>query len=151
MAETPLTMDTFAFHDYKAEYNMRINIWYISSFFISLIVAIPIITVFSSFFEDISNYYILLKNTFLFDKTSMIVKHEDVHVFLEKNNSQFDLIFADPPYSSVDLNKLFVLASKNLKPDGQLIIESSVRQNWNPENGKIRNYGDTQLTFFRNE
>ena len=46
---------------------MRINIWYISSFFISLIVAIPIITVFSSFFEDTSNYYILLKNTFLFD------------------------------------------------------------------------------------
>ena len=46
---------------------MRINIWHISSFFISLIVAIPIITVFSSFFEDTSNYYILLKNTFLFD------------------------------------------------------------------------------------
>ena len=46
---------------------MKINIWHISSFFISLIVAIPIITVFSSFFEDTSNYYILLKNTFLFD------------------------------------------------------------------------------------
>ena len=67
MAEPSLIMDTFAFHDYKAEYNMRINIWYISSFFISLIVAIPVITVFSSFFEDTSNYYILLKNTFLFD------------------------------------------------------------------------------------
>ena len=91
------------------------------------------------------------KNTILFDNTSMTVKHEDAYVFLERNNLQFDLIFADPPYSSVDLNKLFVLACNNLEPDGQLIIEYAVRQNWNPENGKIRNYGDTQLTFFRNE
>ena len=81
----------------------------------------------------------------------MSVKHEDVYVFLEKNNSQFDVIFADPPYSSVDLKKLVELAHNNLKPEGRLIIESSVRQNWNPENGKIRNYGDTQLTFFKNE
>ena len=93
----------------------------------------------------------ILKNTFLFDKTLMSVKHEDVYVFLEKNNSQFDVIFADPPYSSVDLKKLVELAHNNLKPEGRLIIESSVRQNWNPENGKIRNYGDTQLTFFKNE
>ena len=42
-----------------------INIWYISSLLVTLIVAIPIITVFTSFFEVTSDYYILLKNTFL--------------------------------------------------------------------------------------
>ena len=49
---------------------MRINTWYISSFFISLIVAIPIITVFTSFFEDTSNYFEILKDTFLFEYIS---------------------------------------------------------------------------------
>mgnify|MGYP001421212601 FL=1 len=43
----------------------KINIWYSSSAIISLIVAIPIITVFFSFFENTSNYQVVLKNTFL--------------------------------------------------------------------------------------
>ena len=43
------------------------NIWYVNSLLISLIVAIPILTVFSSFFEDTSNYFEILKNTFLFE------------------------------------------------------------------------------------
>ena len=45
----------------------NINIWYLSSFFISLLVAIPILTVFSSFFENTSNYFEILKNTFLLE------------------------------------------------------------------------------------
>ena len=46
---------------------MRINFWYISSFFISIFVIIPILTVFSSFFETTSNYYQILKDTFLLE------------------------------------------------------------------------------------
>ena len=45
----------------------RFNIWNISSFFISLIVIIPIITVFTSFFEDTSNYFKILKQTFFLE------------------------------------------------------------------------------------
>ena len=45
----------------------NINIWYISSLLISIVVAIPIITVFSSFFEATGNYTTILKDTFLFD------------------------------------------------------------------------------------
>ena len=45
----------------------KINIWYLSSFLISVIVAIPIITVFSSFFETTSNYTSIIKNTFLYE------------------------------------------------------------------------------------
>ena len=45
----------------------RFNIWYLSSFLISFIVLIPIITVFSSFFQDTSNYFEILKQTFLFE------------------------------------------------------------------------------------
>ena len=43
----------------------KFNFWYISSFVISFIVAIPILTVFTSFFEDTSNYFEILKQTFL--------------------------------------------------------------------------------------
>ena len=54
------------FFDYKADYNMaKINIWYLSSLLISLIVLIPIATVSFSFFEETSEYYKILKNTFL--------------------------------------------------------------------------------------
>jgi len=45
----------------------KINIWYLSSFLISLIVAIPILTVFSSFFDTTGNYSVILKNTFLYE------------------------------------------------------------------------------------
>ena len=45
----------------------KINIWFLSSFVISLIVAIPILTVFSSFFETTGSYSSILKNTFLFE------------------------------------------------------------------------------------
>ena len=45
----------------------KINIWYSSSLLISFIVAIPIVTVFSSFFENTGNYSSILKDTFLYD------------------------------------------------------------------------------------
>ena len=45
----------------------RVNIWYLSSFLISIVVAIPIVTVFSSFFETTSSYTSILKDTFLYE------------------------------------------------------------------------------------
>jgi iron(III) transport system permease protein len=44
----------------------KLNIWYLSSFLISIIVAIPIVTIFSSFFESTSKYSSILQNTFLY-------------------------------------------------------------------------------------
>ena len=43
------------------------NIWYLSSFLISLLVILPVITVFSSYFQSTSNYSEILKNTFLLE------------------------------------------------------------------------------------
>ncbi len=43
----------------------QLNIWYISSLFVSLLVALPILTVFLGFFETTTDYFSLLKNTFL--------------------------------------------------------------------------------------
>lgn len=45
----------------------KYNIWFFSSLVIALIVALPVITVFTSFFYETSNYLAILKKTFLFD------------------------------------------------------------------------------------
>ena len=45
----------------------NINIWLISSLIVSIFVSIPILTVFASFFQNTSNYYEILKNTFLME------------------------------------------------------------------------------------
>ncbi len=45
----------------------NLNIWFLSSLLISVGVLIPIVTVFFSFFEETSNYYQILKDTFLFE------------------------------------------------------------------------------------
>tara|TARA_Y100001970_G_scaffold173304_1_gene211738 strand:+ start:423 stop:2042 length:1620 start_codon:yes stop_codon:yes gene_type:complete len=42
-----------------------LNLWLLSSLIVSISVLIPIFTVFFSFFEETSNYYEILKNTFL--------------------------------------------------------------------------------------
>ena len=48
-------------------FTKKLNIWYFSSLLISAVVAIPIITVFSSFFESTGNYSSIIKDTFLYD------------------------------------------------------------------------------------
>ena len=45
----------------------KYNIWFLSSLMVALIVSLPIITVFFSFFNETSSYFTLLKNTFLFN------------------------------------------------------------------------------------
>ena len=46
---------------------MRINSWSISSFLISVIVIIPILTIFASFFQDTTNYFEILKESFFLE------------------------------------------------------------------------------------
>ena len=45
----------------------NLNIWFLSSLLVSIAVSIPILTVFFSFFEATSNYYEILKETFLLE------------------------------------------------------------------------------------
>ena len=45
----------------------KYNIWFFSSIIIASIVALPIVTVFFSFFSETSNYFSILKNTFLIE------------------------------------------------------------------------------------
>ena len=51
-------------------FTKKLNIWYLSSLLISAVVAIPIITVFSSFFETTGNYSSVVRDTFFYSYIS---------------------------------------------------------------------------------
>ena len=48
----------------------KINIWYLSSLFVTIIVSIPILTVFTSFFSVTTDYWMLMSETFLLNYIS---------------------------------------------------------------------------------
>jgi 16S rRNA (guanine(966)-N(2))-methyltransferase RsmD len=62
------------------------------------------------------------------DKTKIVLKKVDT--FLNSSKSQYDVIFADPPYEKDIVNRTIELIySKNLlAPTGILVIEHSVRE-----------------------
>ena len=82
---------------------MRINLWYISSFFISVFVLIPILTVFSSFFENTSNYYQVLKDTFLVEyilNSLILLFSVLILTFLIGTGSAYLVSFFEFPFSN---------------------------------------------------
>ena len=82
---------------------MRINLWYISSFFISVFVLIPILTVFSSFFENTSNYFQVLKDTFLVEyilNSLILLFSVLILTFLIGTGSAYLVSFFEFPFSN---------------------------------------------------
>ena len=81
----------------------RYNIWFFSSLVIALIVALPIITVFFSFFSETSNYFNVLKNTFLFEyiNNSLIILISVLIItFFVGVASAYFVSFYDFPFSN---------------------------------------------------
>ncbi len=81
----------------------KFNFWFFSSFVIALVVATPIITVFFSFFAETSNYFSLLKNTFLFDyiNNSLIILISVLTItFLVGVTTAYFVSFYDFPFSN---------------------------------------------------
>jgi 16S rRNA (guanine966-N2)-methyltransferase len=78
---------------------------------------------------------------------------DDVFKYLQLENEQFDLIFADPPY---DLNRIpeipkLIFEKNMLLPDGLLIVEHQSMQNLSnhPAFVEQRRYGHSSFSFFR--
>ncbi len=81
----------------------NLNIWFIISIIISSFVLIPILTVFSSFFDDTSEYYELLKNTFLLEyifNSSVLLLSVLVLTFLIGTGSAYLVSFYEFPLSN---------------------------------------------------
>ena len=80
-----------------------LNIWFISSLLVSIFVIIPILTVFMSFFDNTSNYYELLKNTFLIEyifNSSILLLSVLVLTFLIGTGSAYLVSFYEFPLSN---------------------------------------------------
>ena len=86
--------------------------------------------------------------------TSKIIK-QDVFKFLSNCNSNFDIIFADPPYSfnEEDYKKLINLVENNFLNDSSIlfILEHYKKKDFRKVNIFVdnRNYGDCSFTFFQ--
>ena len=81
----------------------KYNIWFFSSIIVALIVALPIITVFLSFFSETSSYYSVLKNTFLYDyifNSIIILFFVILITFLLGVISAYFLSFYEFPFSN---------------------------------------------------
>ena len=81
----------------------NLNIWFFISIIISSFVLIPILTVFSSFFDDTSEYYELLKNTFLIEyifNSSVLLLSVLVLTFLIGTGSAYLVSFYEFPLSN---------------------------------------------------
>lgn len=83
------------------------------------------------------------------------VYKNDVFRYLKKYNTQFDIIFADPPYQLKNINLVPELVFKNnlLKENGLLILEHD--RNWDfsetPYFSYHRKYSNVNFSFFKLE
>ncbi len=86
--------------------------------------------------------------------TSKIIK-QDVFKFLSNCSANFDIIFADPPYTfkQEHYNKLINLVENNFLNNASnlFILEHYKKKDFKQKNNFIekRNYGDCSFTFFQ--
>ena len=73
---------------------------------------------------------------------------KDAFSFL-KSNKSYDIIFADPPYDYQSLDKLPSKVISSLNPVGIFILESLPHE-FSISPYRVKDHGDTQLTFWKN-
>jgi len=87
-----------------------------------------------------------------------VIAQSDALSFLRRNETPFDIIFADPPYASGDIAAVLPLLDSDdlLTPDGTIIVEHA-KKTVMPERlehsvlKKCYKYGDTMLSLYRKE
>ncbi len=88
----------------------------------------------------------------LLNITNLTVFRTDVFRFISQCHKQFDIIFADPPYTLKELPLLpeLIFKSSLLKPYGLFILEHSAKNNLreHPNFSEQRKYGNVNFSFF---
>lgn len=73
--------------------------------------------------------------------------------YLQSCKSQFDIIFADPPYEMKGIDEIpaLVFEKQLLKPEGWLIVEHSKNTDLSKLNHftEVRNYGSVHFSIFK--
>tara|TARA_B100002051_G_scaffold241539_1_gene246115 strand:- start:302 stop:814 length:513 start_codon:yes stop_codon:yes gene_type:complete len=73
----------------------------------------------------------------------------DAFKYLEKKRENFDLIFADPPYSKYDITWLVEPALEHLNKKGKFILECDKKQVPFLE-AVVKDYGQTRILYWEN-
>lgn len=85
---------------------------------------------------------------------NMRILRMDVFQFFKTNKRAFDLVFADPPYDTPELDSLpeLVFSNKLLEVDGVFILEHSRNHSFedHPNFFNHRKYGNVNFSFFKN-
>ncbi len=80
------------------------------------------------------------------------ITFSDVFKFIERTTSQYDYIFADPPYAlpAIDTLPDLIFEKKLLKPGGLFVLEHNQNHEFktHPFFSCQRNYGGTIFSFF---
>ncbi len=88
------------------------------------------------------------------DYKQVAVVRSDAFQFLERCRTQFDIVFADPPYDLKNVNKVaeLVFEKQILNPDGWLIIEHAAQWDFSehPNFYQHRQYGKLNFTILVN-
>ena len=101
--------------------------------------------------KDKFTYKMLNENlNMICSEDDSITYNMDVAHFLKFNSNTFDLIIADPPYNIDSYLYLNDSLRGILNPDGILCIEMKKKQ-IKDESVRVRTFGSTQLTFWRNK
>ncbi|MDR1544448.1 MAG: 16S rRNA (guanine(966)-N(2))-methyltransferase RsmD [Prevotellaceae bacterium] len=81
------------------------------------------------------------------------VYKSEVFRYLEKCGESYDLIFADPPYQMLDIDKIPALIFNNnlLKISGIFVLEHGKNLDFSEHKNFLeqRNYGNVHFSFFR--
>ena len=93
---------------------------------------------------------ILKKNINMLNLEEVVqVKLFDAIKFLKKTEMTFDVVIADPPYYKYNFNDMLHLVKPILNEDGIFCFESNNNKIAEIESLKIKNFGNTQLVFWR--
>ena len=100
-------------------------------------------------FVEMNKRYInqIISNSKNFDYDQFYFMARDAHRFIKKSEN-FDIIFADPPYETYDLNIFVENALKKLNEGGILIIECSSKETLEGFD-KIAKFGGTNLLYWK--
>ena len=93
---------------------------------------------------------VLNKNLELLSINDYSIVRSDAIKFLKNTNQKFDLIFADPPYGKFDFLDLIPFVKENLNINGIFCYECKKKRIDIDLDIKIKNFGTTQVIFWRN-
>ena len=104
--------------------------------------------------KDPKMYEFITKNIEQLKIENCKVIKMDVFSFIHQCNSQYDFIFAGPPYALTTIDELpkLVAEKKLLKPAGWFVLEHTPRNDYKkfPQYVTERNYGTTIFSIFIN-